>query len=222
MTAWNTQAIGWCKRADVENVLLPAWSRLNSRERQVSLWCFDYWLWKFLPFSSRTSRLCSSQSLIIFSLPIVMCSLSLPWIPLCIRLLPTFLPSHCLFLFPYYCKEEEKIREGENANTGLWFFLLIDQASLYLPPLCILAQDDLLSVSLSCLSPSHYEVFYLQWTPLCSQAGETVRTARWPKRNLWLQGTRFALQMKLDRIRGIGIGGIIFMTVVRRCSISLL
>lgn len=133
MTAWNTQAIGWCKRADVENVLLPAWSRLNSRERQVSLWCFDYWLWKFLPFSSRTSRLCSSQSLIIFSLPIVMCSLSLPWIPLCIRLLPTFLPSHCLFLFPYYCKEEEKIREGGRKCKYRSVVLSFDRSGLIIP-----------------------------------------------------------------------------------------
>lgn len=69
MTAWNSQVIGWCKRAAVENAPLPTWTRLNSTERQVSAWCFEYWLWKFLPFSSGTNRLCSSESLIIFFSP---------------------------------------------------------------------------------------------------------------------------------------------------------
>lgn len=62
----HAHAIGECKRADVGNVLQPTRSWLNSRERQVSPWCFAYWLWKFLPLSSGTGRLCSSQPLIIF------------------------------------------------------------------------------------------------------------------------------------------------------------
>lgn len=156
-----------------------------------------------------------------------MCSLSLPWIPLCIWLLPTFLPSHCLFLLPYYYKEEEKIREGENANTGLWFFLVIDQASLYRPLLCILAQDDLLSISLSCLSPLHYEVFYLQWNPPPPPPpllpgwwnGENSQVT---KEESLAPGHKICFTDEAGQDKGIGIGGIIFMTVVRRCSISLL
>lgn len=79
MSAWIAQAGEQRGRSDVENVPPPAWSRMNRGERQVSLWCFDYWLWKFPP--SFLSRLCSSQSFIIsrsVSLPIGTRCLSLP------------------------------------------------------------------------------------------------------------------------------------------------
>lgn len=49
--------------------------------------------------------------------------------------------------FPYYYKEDGKIRGRENANTGLCLFLVTDQASLC--PFLLLQMAHLLSLSLS-------------------------------------------------------------------------
>lgn len=113
-----------------------------------------------------------------------MCSLSPPWIPLCMCMSAPHLSSLSLLfflLFPYYEKEKEKIREGENANTPPWFFLVTDQASLH-PPLsfCNWLRDDLPSIPLlSFLSPLHFEVFSPPVNPpLFPGPGATVRTAR--------------------------------------------
>lgn len=54
-----------------------------------------------------------------FPLPIVMCSLFPPWIPLCIcPLLPFFLLPHCFSLSPYY-ETEEEADKGGRWRTGL-------------------------------------------------------------------------------------------------------
>lgn len=125
------------------------WAELRVRSR-----CNTYMLWKVLPLSSGTSRLCSSQPLIIFPLPVVMRSLFTPWIPLCICQLPLFFLSHCFFFFFLYYETEEAII-GERDEERGWkckyrLFLLTYQSSLHAPLLCSWVKD------LHCLSSLLY------------------------------------------------------------------
>lgn len=72
-----------------------------------------------------------------FPLPVVMCSLFTPWIPLCICWLhPTPSSFTLLFLSPYYETEElrsgEEMKNGvENANAGYFFGLIRVHYTLY-------------------------------------------------------------------------------------------
>lgn len=71
-----------------------------------------------------------------------------------------------LFLFPYYEKEEEKIREGDEERGWKCKYrsvaLSCDRSGLITPTSPLqLAHNDLPSISLACLSPLHYEVFHL-------------------------------------------------------------
>lgn len=115
---WNTQAIKgrMCKMCFCRRGHGSA-----ARERQVSVWCFDYWLWKFLPLSSRRGRLYSSQPLIICPLPIVMCSLY-PSLDSSVYTSAPYLSSLSLLcLSPYYEKEEGKDKGGGKCKYRSFF-----------------------------------------------------------------------------------------------------
>lgn len=211
----DTHAIGLCKRKDVENVFLPAWLWLNSRERQVSPWCLAYWLWKFLPLSSGTSRLSSSQPLIIFFPPNSnVLSFPLPGF-LCVYVRsPPFFPL-IAFSFSLLWEGGRKDKGGRRRRKGLKMQIQVRGSFLWQirPHYTHLsfaigsAWSPLLFRWLACL---HY---IMKFFTSLSRTGETLRTARWPKGNLWLLGTRSALQMKQDRAGEVG--GIVFMSVVR-------
>lgn len=197
--AWNTQAIKgrMCKMCFCRRGHGSA-----ARERQVSVWCFDYWLWKFLPLSSRSGRLCSSQPLIICPLPIVMCTLSPSLDSSVYTSAPHLSSLSLLFLFPYYEKEGGKDKGGRKCKYRSFF---CDTSGLITPTSPLqLARDDLPSISplLSLISITLWSLSPPVNPPLLSGLVRTQRTAGWPKRNLWLQGMRFALQMKQDRSRG--------------------
>jgi len=112
MVLCASSCVSMCKSAHEDNMLYTARPWLNGRERQIFLWCL-------VALEIPSALLCTQQSVFIsafnhFPLPVVMCSLFTPWIPLCICPLPPPFFSHTAFSFSLLWDR------GGNNKGGRW------------------------------------------------------------------------------------------------------